>query len=363
MPASMYFIRTIFAVLCSLFMTVYMIALPVGSLFMKVLAGIGLGGLFSFFVFYFDAFFRKCHLRNFNITLLGLVLGYLMGRAINVIFHSLLSVTFLAFALHQPVVELLQVAMFLFSVYLGVIMTHAWSDEVALCIPFVTLKKDAKKSRDVLVDLSGLCDTRTLELAQSHILDERLVVANWILKELRSMTESAEEDVRNRGRKGLEVVKKLEDLPHLKLRVLEDNVPDQPNFEQKVLATADQNGLNVLTAYPPSTNAKFDLRYINLQTLSTALRPSIPTGDTINIKVQRYGKEPKQGVGYLDDGTMVVINNGGDFIGESIETQVISVKQTSAGRIIFTNAVIDEENMKLRTTAPAYETRSIFENS
>jgi len=72
-----------------------------------------------------------------------------------------------------------------------------------------------------------------------------------------------------------------------------------------------------------------------------AIRPSVQAGDAIRIKIQRYGKEPKQGVGYLDDGTMVVINNGGDFLGEIIDSQVISVKQTSAGRIIFTNALTE----------------------
>lgn len=81
---------------------------------------------------------------------------------------------------------------------------------------------------------------------------------------------------------------------------------------------------------------------LDLHVLSTAIKSPVQAGDTLKIKIQRYGKEARQGVGYLDDGTMIVVNNGGDFLGEIIETQVISVKQTSAGRIIFTNAMTEQ---------------------
>jgi len=91
------------------------------------------------------------------------------------------------------------------------------------------------------------------------------------------------------------------------------------------------------------------VRIINLHSLSNALKPLMETGEMITIKVQRYGKEPRQGVGYLDDGTMVVINGGGSFIGEVIEAQVLSVKHTSSGRMIFCNALdadLEEDGRK-----------------
>jgi uncharacterized protein YacL len=86
------------------------------------------------------------------------------------------------------------------------------------------------------------------------------------------------------------------------------------------------------------------VRIINIHTLSNALKPLTHSGETLTIKVQRYGKEPRQGVGYLEDGTMVVINGGADFIGETIKTHVLSVKHTSSGRMIFCNALEDEED-------------------
>jgi len=84
------------------------------------------------------------------------------------------------------------------------------------------------------------------------------------------------------------------------------------------------------------------VRIINLHTLSNALKPLMQAGENIKIKIQRYGKEPRQGVGYLEDGTMVVVNGGGQFIGETIDAQVLSVKHTSSGRMIFCNALDDE---------------------
>ena len=99
------------------------------------------------------------------------------------------------------------------------------------------------------------------------------------------------------------------------------------------------------------------VQIINLHSLSNALKPLMETGEMIKIKVQRYGKEPRQGVGYLDDGTMVVINGGGNFIGEVIDAQVLSVKHTSSGRMIFCNAFeagLEEQNDDVRSKQDEY---------
>ena len=136
------------------------------------------------------------------------------------------------------------------------------------------------------------------------------------------------------------------------------NLSSNLNTATRTLKIAKSLDANILVS---SLNSYADfhsssIQLIDINHLSSILKPLKPPGDTIELKIQRSGKEPRQGVGYLDDGTMVVVNNGGDFIGQLINTQVISVKQTSSGRIVFTNAILAEsvENKDF-SADPLYE--------
>jgi len=130
----------------------------------------------------------------------------------------------------------------------------------------------------------------------------------------------------------------------LEMRYNDSDFPEVKDPLSKMVRLARLLDANILTADLSQIQipAIEGLRFINLHDLSKALKPLMQTGEHIRIKIQRYGKEPRQGVGYLDDGTMVVVNGGGQFIGETIEVQVLSVKHTTSGRMIFCNAMTEE---------------------
>ena len=192
----------------------------------------------------------------------------------------------------------------------------------------------------LLIDNSVLFDVRIIDMAASGILDHHLILPRFLMKELYVQTEMPEEATRAKAKRALDVVKKLEALPELELRYNETDFPDIQDPMNKTLRLARLLDANILTADIGRIQmaAVEGVRIINLQSISHAMKPLMQTGEVIKIKVQRYGKEPRQGVGYLEDGTMVVINGGGQYIGEVIDAQVLSVKHTSAGRIIFCNA-------------------------
>lgn len=345
MAVSLVFTRIFFSILSTIFLVAYMAAYPSGSLGLKIIIGLALGGVFSLLLIGFDTMFRKFNLRSFNTAILGLFFGSLMGFALVFVFNALVQICALTLTLNTTVIELTKAVLLIFGTYLGTILTIRFSDELHISVPFVRFSQSVLKKRDIILDQSALTDMRLIDLCTSGILNNQLVLPRFIVKELQKQMELSDEPSRVRIRKSFETIKKLESINGLGLRYQEMDFSEMKDVSQKLLKLARITDSNILTSdtnklqqHPISD----DVLLINLHSLSSALKPLTPPGEGIQIKVQRYGKEPKQGVGYLEDGTMVVINNGGDYIGEVIDTQVISVKQTSAGRIIFTNAMVED---------------------
>ncbi len=328
-------------------MVTYMISYPIGSLPIKVLMGVCLSGIFSFLLIGFDTFFRKLTLKTFNIAILGLFLGYLMGKGLILVFDAFVQICALAVTVNTPAIQIVKSLLLLFGTYLGTILTLKSSEELHASIPFVRFSHSVHKKREFVLDESALSDIRILDLCSSGLLDTHVVLPRFLLKNLQKNFEGMDEMAKARAKKALDTIKKLESFSSLGMRIHDTDFPEIKDLHQKIAKLAKVLDASILSADPnkpyPSVGDGGS-QVINLHTLSNMLKPVTPPGESISIKVQRYGKEPKQGVGYLDDGTMVVINNGGDYIGEVIETQVISVKQTSAGRIIFTNAVVEDMN-------------------
>ncbi|MCB1115444.1 MAG: TRAM domain-containing protein, partial [Chlamydiia bacterium] len=193
-----------------------------------------------------------------------------------------------------------------------------------------------------------ISESRIIGEESRGVLDQHLVIPRFIIKELYGQTEMGDEATKSRARRCLEVIKKMEGLDKLGLRFNDTDFPEVKDITSKFIRLARLIDANILTADISRVQmASIEgVQIINLHSLSNALKPLMETGEMIKIKVQRYGKEPRQGVGYLDDGTMVVINGGGNFIGDVIDAQVLSVKHTSSGRMIFCNALEDGKEVE-----------------
>lgn len=341
MTQSLSLARILFGALSVLFMMAYMLSYPVGSVTMRLITGVCLGGSCALLLLGIETFFKRFNLRSFNVAIVGLFFGYLMGLALTLVFNAVVQMSFFASQSPAPIVDILRMVFFLVGCYLGTILTVRFSEELHISIPFIRFTQSTHAKKDLILDLNALCDPRLGDFLSSGLLNHSVILPKFLIKELQQLAENNDEQMKPRVRKGLEMVKKLEGMKNLGLRISETDFFEIKDMSQKITRLARLNNANILTSETGRTQTlqADDTLFINLNQLSTLLKPLAPPGETISIKVQRYGKEPRQGVGYLEDGTMVVINNGGDFIGEQIDTQVISVKQTSAGRIIFTNAI------------------------
>lgn len=350
MNVTLAFTRFLFMVLSVFFITVYMLSLPMGTPLFNGILGIVIGLAFGFLLIGFDIIFKRFNLRSFNIAVVGLFIGYLMALALDLIFQSILDISGTIKILPQ-VVEIIKIALFLFGIYLGTIMTLRSADELYVSIPFVKFTPLAHKKKDLLLDASLLTDARIIDLSATGLLDNHLIVPRFIVKDLYSQAEIGDEMTKTKARRALEVLKKMEDHPDLEMRYNDTDFPEVKDMIGKMIRLARLLDANILTADISRVQmASIEgVRIINMHALSNALKPLMQAGEHIKIKIQRYGKEPRQGVGYLDDGTMVVVNGGGQYIGETIDAQVLSVKHTSSGRMIFCNAKDEHEPTHFET--------------
>lgn len=253
------------------------------------------------------------------------------------IFQTALNLS--TFTIASEASSLIRIAVFLSSIYIAMVMVLRASEGLQIAIPFVTFNSATQKKKDIVLDASTLFDTRIIDLATSGLLDGILIMPKFVIKELNYTNENGDETAKAKTRRCLEVVRKLEGIPSLEMRYDETDYPELKDAWSKICRLADMRDASIMTAdlnraqYPSSQKT----RIINIHTLSNALKPISQNGEFLNIKIQRYGKEPRQGVGYLEDGTMVVVNGGAEYIGETIKAQVLSVKHTSSGRMIFCN--------------------------
>ncbi len=190
--------------------------------------------------------------------------------------------------------------------------------------------------RETLVDTSAIIDGRIADIARTGFLQGELVVPEFVLKELQQVADSSDPLKRARGRRGLEVVQDLRS--DVAVSTPEVDVPGVDDVDAKLLKLAKDRGVAILTTdFNLNRLAQIqDVQVLNVNDLANALKPAVLPGEHLDVKVIREGKESGQGVGYLDDGTMVVVESGSERVGQVLGVQVTSVLQQPSGKIIFT---------------------------
>jgi uncharacterized protein YacL len=194
----------------------------------------------------------------------------------------------------------------------------------------------AAAGTETLVDTSAIIDGRIADIVRTGFLRGELVVPEFVLRELQQVADSGDPLKRARGRRGLEVVQGLRS--ELTVATPEIDFPELADVDAKLLKLAKQRGLRILTTdYNLNRLARIqDVVVLNVNELANALKPAVLPGERLEIRLIREGKEPDQGVGYLDDGTMVVVEGGRRRVGHTVDVQVTSVLQSPSGKMIFT---------------------------
>lgn len=206
-------------------------------------------------------------------------------------------------------------------------------------IPYVEFAKEIKGAQPYLLDTSVIIDGRIIDVVATHVLSHQIIVPRFVLAELQHIADSADRMRRSRGRRGLDMLNKLRAMDGVDLQLYDREhaeLAGQP-VDLKLVLLAKQLGGQIITNdYNLNKVAKLhDVRVINLNDIANALKPVFLPGEQLNVRAVKAGEEHHQAVGYLDDGTMVVIEGGRDHIGKDVHLAVTSVLQTSAGRMIF----------------------------
>ncbi|RMG39826.1 MAG: TRAM domain-containing protein [Planctomycetota bacterium] len=261
--------------------------------------------------------------------LIGTLLSYLMILALDPVLAAL-NVTEYSGVVRTIVTLML--------VYLSTSLILQTKDDFRFVIPYVEFSRELRGRKPLILDSSALIDGRIADVVETGVIDAKLIVPDFILREVQEIADSNDRTRRNRGRRGLDILRRLQESPKVEVEVLEtERGPRGQNVDQRLIALAKKLGGQLLTSdFNLNKVAKVQgVEVINLNDLAAALRPRFLPGETLKIRVIKEGESPGQGVGYLDDGTMVVCENAAHRIGEEIECVVTTVLQSSAGRMIF----------------------------
>jgi len=198
----------------------------------------------------------------------------------------------------------------------------------------------------IVVDTSAIIDGRIADVVTTGFLDGPLLVPRFVLRELQRLADGGDPLRRNRGKRGFEILKRLQDLH--RVEIVEADVPSATDVDGKLVELARQRGARVVTTdYNLNRVAELSgVNVLNVNDLANALKPVVLPGESLRVQVLREGKEPGQGVGFLEDGTMVVVEQGRRLLGQEVAVVVTSALQTSAGRMVFARPKVDGEEAR-----------------
>jgi len=188
-----------------------------------------------------------------------------------------------------------------------------------------------------ILDTSVIIDGRISDVCETGFLDGDLIIPQFVLKELQTIADSSEPTKRTRGRRGLDILNKMKKQSYVKILIDDTDYPSIKEVDQKLIQMAKETGHALLTNdFNLNKVAEVQsIQVLNINLLANSLKPIVLPGETMKVPILKEGKEHSQGVAYLDDGTMVVVDNGRRHIGKTVEVTVTSVLQTTAGRMIF----------------------------
>lgn len=272
-------------------------------------------------------------------TISALFFGVLVGVILSDLIRNAFEPTMLLF-INDNVWKGFYPVLTCFVCYLCVSTLLQTKDDFRFIIPYMEFSKEVKGSRPLVLDTSVVIDGRIADVAETHVLDQPLVVPRFVLQELQGIADSSDKLRRNRGRRGLDILNRLQKSPGIEVRIHDSEIAELAGIrevDQRLVVLAKHLGGKVVTNdYNLNKIARLQgVDVINLNDIANALKPIVLPGEALTVKLIKRGEEPGQGVGYLDDGTMVVTEQGAYHLGETVKLTVTSVLQTSAGRMIF----------------------------
>lgn len=288
------------------------------------------GLLFSISVFLFEIRLQRASLRR----LIGAAFGSILG----IVGAYLMGLVMSRTTIPEDSRSFLDIGVLLVMTYIGLVLGARKGDMLNLqALGGLFGNEKGTRRQPKILDTSVIIDGRIADICEAYFLEGVLVVPQFVLRELQLVADSPDSLKRQRGRRGLEVLQRMQKMPHLEVEVAEDDFPQIPEVDMKLIELAKRYDAKIVTNdYNLNKVATLQgLDVLNVNQLANALKPVVLPGEAMRVFILREGKEYNQGVAYLDDGTMVVIDGGRRAINKTVDIIVTSVHQTTAGKMIF----------------------------
>ena len=321
------------------------LAAPIAAI-IGVLAGAG--------VVVFEIRIREVSLKRLIGAAFGSVLGILGAYLISLVLKSAMP--------DSPTVRFIQLVLLAWMTYCGLVVGSSKGDMLNLAaLGGLFGGEKASVNTFKILDTSVIIDGRIVDIAETGFIDGAIVIPQFVLRELQLVADSSDSMKRNRGRRGLDILQRLQKMPQLTVQILEDDFPAVREVDMKLIELAKVYTCKIVTNdFNLNKVAQLHgVEVLNINELANALKPVVLPGETMRVFILKEGKEYNQGVAYLDDGTMVVVDNARRMISKTIDVSVTSVLQTTAGKMIFgrfderTHAVHEKNYDKAAEKAPA----------
>jgi uncharacterized protein YacL len=290
-----------------------------------------------------DVMIRQKQITTLSAVYFGLLLGLLLGNILTTALDPFLFDWQPNSKMESPLRKGLGVLLSVIACYICVSLLLQTKDDFRFVIPYVEFSRQVKGSKSLLLDTSVIIDGRIADLCETRLFDNRLIVPRFVLNELQMVADSGDRLKRNRGRRGLDILKRMQTNPKLEIQFHDGTIAgaqDVRKVDERLVLLARALDARVVTNdFNLNKIAQIQgVEVINLNELANALKSVALPGEIMQIKVVKAGDQQGQGVGYLEDGTMVVIEAGRQFVNQDILITVTSVIQTPAGRMIFGRA-------------------------
>lgn len=283
----------------------------------------------AFILFYFANKIKGIKIQRSIWSLVGLLIGFLIARITMVLVADFSEIS--------KIYSSLYLFLALFFGYIGMTIGYFHSNEFSLA-HFIGIIKGSKDEMNIkLLDTSVIIDGRIADICETSFIEGTLVIPQFILNELQHIADSADSLKRNRGRRGLDILQKIQKLADVDVEIVEKDFPKIREVDAKLVELGKVMKGKILTNdFNLNKIAELQgITVLNINELANALKPVVLPGEEMNVYVLKEGKEMGQGVAYLDDGTMVVVDNALEVVGQNVIVSVTSVLQTTAGRMIF----------------------------
>ena len=304
------------------------------SFWTVTLSGLGM----AIFVFLLDLLTPKKELA----ALAGVFFGLLVGMLITLALAPVVDMIAASYRIEltKEAVYAIKWIMGICICYLVISIVMRTKDDVRFVIPYVEFAKHTKGARPLVLDTSVIIDGRIADLYRSKLFDAPLLVPRFVLNELQLIADSADKLKRNRGRRGLDILKEMQVNPMIDVEIDDTNIPeteDVKGVDQKLIIFSKHcDGRLATTDYNLSKVAQVrEIDVLNINDLANSLKAIALPGEAMSVRIVKAGEEAEQGIGYLDDGTMIVVEGARNKIGRDINISITSSLQTSAGKMIF----------------------------